>query len=369
MLQRFSHRRTHPKLFIHACVLASVAVSSLVWADPPAALPDVGLTTEQKLKLIASHSQAFQILDEKIRDPFILRGPDNNFYLTGTTAGLHWGSPVGVRIWKSKDLAAWQDLGFVWELLRDGKEQESWHFSLPGSKHENPRAIWAPEIHFMKDTWWIPHSQSGGGHGLLKSLSGKPEGPYAALPAVAMKGIDAHLYEENGIVYYLWGSKNIVRLTPDMSETDEAAKTIGPSGKHPLGYEGILLTKFGDKYLLMASGRYAYELSNTYDLYCCVSHDLYGPYGPRRMAVKNAGHGNLFQDNEGRWWCTAFDHEFTNQWSPWLVPIEIRETPDDLELIIKDERFRPTEADQAFVAAQRKTGIPPGREGKRPWDK
>lgn len=38
--------------------------------------------TEAKLK----HDCALQILDEKVRDPFILRGPDNNFYLTGTTA-------------------------------------------------------------------------------------------------------------------------------------------------------------------------------------------------------------------------------------------------------------------------------------------
>jgi hypothetical protein len=191
---------------------------------------------------VASHKEAFQILDEKVRDPFIGRGPDDVYYLTGTTAGSHWGDTVGIR----------------------------------------------------------------------------------------------------------------------------------PSGKHELGYEGVLLKKIGDKYLLIASGRYAYELTDTYDLYYCVAESLEGPYGPRRMAIKNAGHGNLFQDHHGRWWSTAFDHEFIeseNRWTPWLVPINVIDTGDDLRIEVLDKRFRPTPEDQKRIAELNRTGVPTGREGKKPWDK
>ena len=234
-------------------------------------------------------------------------------------------------------------------------------------------AIWAPEIHYMKGTWWIPHSLNVAGHGLLKSTSGKPEGPYVALPPISSeKGIDAHLFEEGEKTYYLWGADNLVSLNPDLSSTAGDIQKIRPPGKHPLGYEGIFLNKIDNKYLLIASGRYAYENDDTYDLYYSVGKNLNGPYGPRRMAVKNAGHGNLFQDKSGRWWATAFDHKHVTgkeRWSPWIVPIEIKSSPDDLEIIVKDERFRPTEADQIQIKELRSTGIPKGREGLAPWEK
>lgn len=332
-----------------------------------------GDTSKAMRTTIASHDRAVQVLDEKIRDPFITRGPDDNFYLTGTTAGTHWGDTIGIRLWKSTDLIEWEDLGFVWDLNKDGKQQNSWHFDRPAKEGvKNGRAIWAPEIHYLNGTWWIPHSVNVAGHGLLRSVSGKPDGPYEALPAIADQGIDAHLFQEDGKTYYLWGYDKIVRMRNDLSGTAEPPKRISPSGKHPLGYEGILIQKIGNKYLLIASGRYGYESSDTYDLYYCVADSLHGPYGPRRMAVKNAGHGNLFQDNNGRWWCTAFDHEFVeskNRWTPWIVPIEIIETDDAIIIEVKDERFRPTAADQRQVKQLNVTGVPSGREGKKPWDK
>ncbi len=328
---------------------------------------------EEKLALVESHSRAFETLDEKVRDPFIMRGPDDWFYLTGTTAGTHWGDTIGIRLWKSPELVNWVDLGFVWDVNVDGKNAKSWHFDRPAKKGvKNGLAIWAPEIHYLNGTWWIPHSVNIAGHGLLRSISGKPEGPYEAMPAVANQGIDAHLFQEDGVTHYVWGYDNIVRLKDDFSGVAESVQKIAPSGKHPLGYEGILLNKIGDKYLLIASGRYGYERSDTYDLYYCVSKSLQGPYGSRRMAVKNAGHGNLFQDNDGRWWCTAFDHEFVeskNGWTPWIVPIDIVETDDDIVIEVKDSRFRPTAEDQQQVAELNATGIPPHREGKKPWDK
>ncbi|TWU29070.1 family 43 glycosylhydrolase [Novipirellula artificiosorum] len=339
---------------------------------PPDSLSLTRRVPNRNADNLAAHHRAFQILDEKVRDPFITRGPDGRFYLTGTTAGSHWGDKVGIRLWKSENLIDWEDVGYVWELNKDGKQQGSWHFDRQAKASvKNGRAIWAPEIHYLNGTWWIPHSVNVAGHGLLKSTSGKHEGPYVSLPAIADRGIDAHLFQEDGKTYYLWGYDNIVRMKDDLSGTAEELKRITPSGKHPLGYEGILVQKIGNKYLLIASGRYGYELSDTYDLYYCVADSLHGPYGPRRMAVKNAGHGNLFQDDDGRWWCTAFDHEFVqskNRWTPWIVPIEIVETDDDIVIEVNDQRFRPTAEDQQQVEQLNETGIPSGREGKKPWD-
>ena len=327
------------------------------------------LTTDEKRQLIENHDTAFQALNEKVRDPFVILGPDGFYYLTGTTAGSHWGDTIGIRLWKSADLAEWQDLGFVWDLYKDGQPQKSWHFSqkLRNPDFKNPRAIWAPEIHYLNGTWWITHCMNISGHGLLKSLSGKPEGPYKIMPMISGAGIDAHLYQEGDSTYYLWGADLIAQMDQDMVGLTEEPIKLKHDGNHPLGYEGVLMMKFGDKYVHIASGRYGYEPTNTYDLYYAVSKNLKGPYGKRRMAIKNAGHGNLFKDKEGRWWSTAFDHEYMNQWSLWLVPINVQETSDDVLFEVKDPRFRPTEQDHEFVKQLAVDGKPEAWQGKAPW--
>lgn len=332
---------------------------------------DIQLKTAEKQAFLQAHNQAFEALRVKVRDPFILKGPDDQFYLTGTTAGSHWGDTIGIKLWRSKDLADWEDLGFVWDLHKDGKAVDSWHWhtNVKNPDFKNPKALWAPEIHYFKETWWITHCLNGGvGHGLLKSTSGKPDGPYEVVPMIFDKGIDAHLFQDdNGQMYYLWGANKIASMNEDMTTLAEAPEELQHNGQHQLGYEGVLLLKIEDKYLHIASGRYGYEPTNTYDLYYAVSKELKSDYGKRRMAIKNAGHGNLFQDLSGRWWSTAFDHEYSDMWSCWLVPVELKVTNDDIEFIVKDERFRPTQEDQAFVKELATKGKPTAWEGKAPW--
>ncbi|MCB1121147.1 MAG: family 43 glycosylhydrolase [Verrucomicrobiae bacterium] len=363
-------------LFMLSLLLAGLSgCSKSSLQDKPSGQSNPNILTEdQKLERIESHDRAFLALNEKIRDPFILAAPDGYFYLTGTAAGSHWGDTIGIHLWRSLDLAKWESLGFVWDLYKDGEVQNSWHFSQPlkNPDFKNPRAVWAPEIHFLNSTFWIPHCLNISGHGLLRSTTGKAEGPYEVYPMIANKGIDAHLYQENGDTYYLWGADMIARMDKDMKGLAEEPEKLRHDGKHPLGYEGVLLLKFDDKYVHIASGRYGYEPTDTYDLYYAVSKNLKGPYGKRRMMIKNAGHGNLLQDHNGRWWSTAFDHAFIDpdnplRWNCWLVPIDIEVTRDDVLVHVKDERFRPTAEDQAFVSKLAETGVPAAWEGKSPW--
>lgn len=353
-------------------VLAFLLVSSaqLFASAPNPTVPSV----EEKRQLIKAHNSAFVSLNEMIRDPWVMKGPDGYFYLTGTTAGSHWGDTIGIRLWRSKDLAYWEDLGFVWDLMKDGKAQNSWHFSRPIKQPElkNPLAVWAPEIHFINDNWWIPHSLNVSGHGLLRSTTGKPEGPYEAMPMMSGRGIDAHLFQDGEDVYYLWQADLLAKLTPDMSKLAEPESQLSLDGKHPLGYEGILILKIGDKYLNIASGRYGYELEDTYDLYYTVGKSIKGPFGKRRIAIKNAGHGNLVQDNNGKWWASAFDHPYMDKktmtrWNFWLVPVDIKETDDDIIFNVKDARFKPTKAEEDEIDRLAIEGSPATWKGKTHW--
>lgn len=339
---------------------------------------DQVLSVAEKQQLVTQHSTAFQALNQRIRDPFVLKGPDGYYYLTGTTADKSWGDTVGIRLWRSKDLAEWQDMGFVWDLYRDVPNRDSWHFQQPlrpsegGTIVKNPIAVWAPEIHYMNGTWWIPYSLNLRGHGLLKSRSGKPEGPYDVQEPMSLTGIDSHLYQEDGKFFYMWGAQWLGQMNQEMTRFSEAPMPLEHNGRHPLGYEGILINKFGPHYVHIASGRYGYEPTNTYDLYYAISSELKGPYGKRRMAIKNAGHGNLFQGPNGKWWSTAFDHDFYNKktmerWSLWLVPLEIDVSETDVTFHVLDKRFSPTLEDQQVVEQLSKSGVPEAWIGKKAW--
>ena len=123
---------------------------------------------------VAIPHQSTQILDEFIRDPHVLLAPDGMYYLTGTTAGTNFGEIVGVRVWRSPDLANWEDLGFVWTL-----DQSSWLADVPGLEgKKNPRAIWAPELHWFDGTFWIVHTTNLRRAGRMRSTTGRIGGPY-----------------------------------------------------------------------------------------------------------------------------------------------------------------------------------------------
>lgn len=285
-------------------------------------------------------------LDVPIRDPNITRGPDGWYYLVGTTApanptpdvakepveGQMWISSDGVRMWKSRDLTHWQALGLVWSLKRDA----TWAKALkktPWSGDPPTRAsLWAPEIHYLKGTWWIPYSMNYSEIGLLKSTSGKPEGPYRDVRGDApliTGGIDPSLFEDtDGQVYFLYGDYNIAKMKPDMSGLAEAPRAITFAEKPGWG-EGIFMVKVKGRYVFINSGNPHGDdksLLDTYDSYSAVSTvSPYGPFSARYRAIPHDGHNNLFQDGKGGWWSTFFGSGPNNPWTvrPGVLPVEI----------------------------------------------
>ena len=96
----------------------------------------------------------------------------------------------------------------VWNIDRDG----AWEKRIPTRDGAPFRPLWAPEIAFIKGAYWICYSiPLGVGGGVLKSASGKPEGPYKAMfqNAPAVNAIDLALFaDDDGKVYLLWGAGN-----------------------------------------------------------------------------------------------------------------------------------------------------------------
>ena len=113
------------------------------------------------------------LLDVWMRDTYVMRGPDGNYFLTGTTAapgrnfdalGPHcWDWNDGIHLWRSPDLTNWTALGCVWSLDTNTTWQGKFATREP-QRHPTGfqldakrRAVWAPELHYLRSAsnWFI----------------------------------------------------------------------------------------------------------------------------------------------------------------------------------------------------------------------
>ncbi len=284
---------------------------------------------------LKSHDTALYIKAGWIRDPYIVLAPDGYYYLTGTTpnpgdpreandpynTGLGNKSIVGyhMRLWRSKDLIQWEDLGTPFSLLEGywaqkrpqafkGKDRTHWH-------------LWAPEVHFFDAKWHIVHTTPGPvkrGSNLAVTQGDSIEGPYSfPLGDNAAGRHDPSLFrDDDGTVYLLYQNTLIVPLTNDLSDLAAKPVRIDPAGSRPglqgkpisrIGHEGATMRKIGDKYVHFGTAWSTDQgRKGSYNLYYCVADKVTGPYGPRRFAGRFLGHGTPFHDKQGQWWCTAF---------------------------------------------------------------
>lgn len=271
------------------------------------------------------------LFEYHIRDVAVCKGPSGKFYLTGTTDD-NWGVADGIRVWESSDMKKWEligDKGFVWTFDKDASNQNQRIIKI--NKGRLVRGIWAPEIHYINNNFWITYTISGGyGSGLLKSTTGKPEGPYADIKkdAAMVKGIDATLFKDkDGTVWYIWGPGNMKKLKSDMLGFADDDPPIFPKdadGKE-VGYEGVnMYFKNGIYYLMAAewnseSPKKGHILGNSnknrrsadgrYDCMIAMSENLTGPYSKAYIALSHGGHNRIFDDFDGNTWATMFGND------------------------------------------------------------
>lgn len=260
-------------------------------------------------------------LDAQVRDTQICRGGDGRYYMTGSTGDDIWKENAGVELWVSDDLRKWEYLGLVWTFEKDATWEREWKW------HRQPvRALWAPEIHFVRGNYYVTYSMPPGDRGILKSVSGRPEGPYVNALAADGKfegGIDGSLFEdEDGKVYYLWDGGKIALMKDDMSGFADAPFTpalevpdtvashhAASCARHrkcaDIGHEGTSLFKRGGLYYLTAADSY----EGRYSSMAAVSENIRGPYRMRHEAVPCGGGTGYFKDDEGNWWCCFFGND------------------------------------------------------------
>ncbi len=296
-------------------------------------------------RFTASREQVKPLIDHPLRDPSICKGPDGWYYMTGTDGTAILGDADnpdflnndGIRVWKSRDLANWDLVGKALDLglsvMRHPDDSpggnKSWRrrpvavTGVPDSPMV--RGVQAPEICYLKDTFWIVYSISGAGGGLLKSESGKPEGPYVdwsflgekegwgkGTRRLFIKGGSPSLFEdEDGSVYLLYGNGHIARLNGDLTAFAEPPRMLlcsnpEKAGENAMDYplqvgsDGYFLKRMKGKYYLFATDWVTRAGESCQDVYVAWSDNIYGPYSERRWSIPHCGQTTVFEGPAGQ---------------------------------------------------------------------
>ena len=277
------------------------------------------------------------LLETPLRHTYITRGPDGGYYLTGTVSrdgrGDDFQNNDGVWLWRSADLEEWESLGQVWSIEKQGSDWQRRHNLNP----EDPagplvRGVTAPEIHFLKGTWWIAYSMNGRGTGLLRSTSGKPEGPYEDMGRITAGEGSPSLFEDfDGTVYWVWGPGRIAKMKEGMSGLAEDPRQLTFEARFPLTARmpklhfpesvGILKTEEGRRryFLIVESG--SCRLGQyTRDTHIFASDSLFGGYSNdgdlkhTTLLLEHGAQSTVFQDAEGKWHATFYGADSKAVW-------------------------------------------------------
>jgi len=333
------------------------------YSNPTAPVGDPALTVP---------ASVMPVMDQWMRDTYVMTGPDGYYYMTGTTATpgrvfpagrVHcWDYNDGLYLWRSKDMQQWESMGRIWSFDKDAAAWQQKGKALePGAMSPNKdrldsfyRAVWAPELHYVKSKkkWLLIACINGGiGSFVLESISGKPEGPYRNIKGNSQKAlfpnIDLSLFEDdNGAVYLIGHNHFIARMKADLSDVAEPFRRLKETPYQQEPYiEGVFITRHEGKYQLLqtiwsvkkANGTFSYLRDDknkkdslySYDVVVAEADNIYGPYGPRYAAILQGGHNNIFKDRDGFWWSTTFFNprgimgtKFTVTCRPGLVPVK-----------------------------------------------
>ena len=280
---------------------------------------------------LAAHDRALFIKNDWIRDPYIILGPDDFFYLTGTTiatddqreesdpynVGLGVRSAVGwqCHVWRSKDLIEWENLGTRFDLTQTAYVEEG-RITAQEIRRE---PLWAPEVHWVGDRWALVHCPAKISS-LALTAGAELAGPWTHPMGTALdRKHDPSLFQDtDGTWYMLWGNTQLAPLARDFTRFTAPPVRIDPAGSRPdprnpgqtisrIGHEGATMGKIGDKYVHFGTA-WSTDIGRkgSYNLYYCTADVITGPYGPRKFAGRFLGHGTPFRTRDGKWWCTAF---------------------------------------------------------------
>lgn len=255
---------------------------------------------------------------KNIRDPFIMLDGDT-YYLTGTTPPYWNGRSRGVKLWKSKDLLRWEDLGFI--LHRFVASKKDWFCDY----------WWAPEIHKKNDKYYLTvncrNDRIDVGQNPVIAVSDKIEGGYKIINAdepfftkekqskgicIGDHGNDANLFTDDDGKTYIstccYEGIHLCEIDLDNAKLiGEEILVIAPEkeGSWDTKNEGSLFIKRNGMYYCFYS-----SFTRSYEVGVAYAKDIKGPWIKDEnnpiitplgiKELEHSGHNSVFTDKDGR---------------------------------------------------------------------
>ena len=255
---------------------------------------------------------------KNIRDPFII--PENGiYYLTGTIPPYWDGKSEGVKLWKSRDLLNWEEIGFI--LHRSAANENSWFRDF----------WWAPEIHKKNGKFYLTVNCRNDdleiGQNPLIAVSDRIDGEYTLLNAdeplftkekfesgkvILPDGNDANLFTDtDGKTYITCCSWDGIFLYEINLET---AEIVGEPTMVVLPSEDGWDTKIEGQFIFLHNNKYYCFYSSftrSYEVGISTADNIRGPWkkDPSNPIITpdgvegliHSGHNCAFRDYSGNY--------------------------------------------------------------------
>ena len=238
-----------------------------------------------------------------VPDPDVIRVGDY-FYLVSTTMHLMPGAPI----MRSKDLANWEIIGYLFDKLTDSPKYDFQEGTVYG------RGQWATSLKYHKGTFYAlfaPNDNPGGDTYIMTAKDAA--GPWAIHSRMRHFHDASLFFDDDDRVYVIYGTGNMCELKSDLSDVIEGSdRKIFEREKDETGLlEGSRMIKHNGKYYLLmishvwAPGRHRREV-------CYRSDNINGPYEKKTILETDfggfpyVGQGTIVDSKDGDWYGIIF---------------------------------------------------------------
>ncbi len=262
-----------------------------------------------------------------VPDPDIIRVGEY-YYMVSTTMHL---SP-GVPVMRSKDLADWEIISYVYDIL---EENDAYH--LAGGKHVYGKGSWAASLRYYEGCFYVCFASLDRKRTYIYHTEEIEKGPWIRSVLEGVYHDPSLFFEEDGRVYLIHGNGEIriTELTQDASSLKQG------------GTDQILIDMVRSTNLLNSEGSHFYKIKGTYYLFviewpkigtrrriqwCYRSETLLGDYEGRVVLNDHFYYGNhgvaqggIVETPMGDWYGFLFqDHDAVGR-IPILLPVTWQE--------------------------------------------
>ncbi|HBF33738.1 TPA: glycoside hydrolase [Candidatus Sumerlaeota bacterium] len=255
-----------------------------------------------------------------VPDTSIIRVGDT-YYMSSTVMHLTPGLPI----MKSKDLAHWEMVTYLYDTLGDSDK-----LALRNGQSVYSQGTWASSLRQHKDMFYLTTFSNSTGKTYIYKTKDIEKGPWTL--STLNKSIHDHslFFDDDGRVYLTspgGGNISLIELTQDASDFKQGAPTpviiqnasaiAGPVG---LQAEGSQIHKINGKYYIFLitwpKGGQRTELVYRAD-------KITGPYeGKVVLSDKGVAQGSVFDTPDGKWYALLFQDNGAVGRTPFLVPVK-----------------------------------------------